>query len=147
CSIHSFPTRRSSDLDIAISSIKINEPEIHYAQFFEKPKDSISSRPENQKNIVIKSFEIEGGKLYFSDSQDKKNKIIEVDNVDVSLENIQFNSGTSLSKIPFTYENLAVKIDSLDYHPNYVYHLHTQQITFDNDNFHIEEFRLTPKLS
>src|SRR5690606_40118196 len=83
CSIHSFPTRRSSDLDIAISSIKINEPEIHYAQFFEKPKDSISSRPENQKNIVIKSFEIEGGKLYFSDSQDKKNKIIEVDNVDV----------------------------------------------------------------
>src|SRR5690606_22225180 len=53
--------------DIVISTIKINRPEIHYSKFFEKPKDSISSRPENQKNIVIKSFKIEGGKLYFSD--------------------------------------------------------------------------------
>jgi len=133
--------------DIVISTIKINKPEILYSKFFEKPKDSISSRPENQKNIVIKSFEIEGGKLYFSDSQDKKNKIIEVDNVDVSLENIQFNSGTSLSKIPFTYENLAVKIDSLNFYPNNVYHLQTRQIAFENNTFNIEEFRLTPKLS
>src|SRR5690606_1614642 len=84
--------------------------------------------------------------LFFG-SQDKKNKIIEVDNVDVSLENIQFNSGTSLSKIPFTYENLALKIDSLNFYPNNVYHLQTQQIAFENNTFNIEEFRLTPKLS
>src|SRR5690606_15232408 len=48
---------------------------------------------------------------------------------------------------PFTYQNLAVKIDSLSYHPNNVYHLKTQQIAFENNNFKIEEFRLIPKLS
>lgn len=133
--------------DIAISSIKINEPEIHYAQFFEKQKDSISSKPENQKSIAIKSFEIEGGKLCFSDFKEKEPKVLEVTDVNITLDNIQFNQETSLNKIPFTYENLAVKIDSLDYHPNNVYHLQTQQITFENDNFNIEEFRLTPKLS
>lgn len=132
---------------IAISSIKINTPEIHYAQFFEKPKDSISSKPEKQKGIAIKSFEIEGGKLYFSDSKEKQPKILEVNDVNILLENIQFNQETSLNKIPFTYENLVVKIDSLDYQPNNVYHLQTQRIAFENNNFNIEEFRLTPKLS
>lgn len=133
--------------DIVISTIKINRPEIHYSKFFEKPKDSISSRPENQKNIVIKSFKIEGGKLYFSDFKEKQPKILEVNDVNISFKNIQFNQETSLNKIPFTYQNLAVKIDSLDYRPNNVYHLKTQQIAFENDNFSIEEFRLSPKLS
>lgn len=74
--------------DIAISSIKINEPEIHYAQFFEKQKDSISSKPENQKSIAIKSFEIEGGKLCFSDFKEKEPKVLEVTDVNITLDNI-----------------------------------------------------------
>src|SRR5690606_10752228 len=86
-------------------------------------------------------------KLCFSDFKEKEPKVLEVTDVNITLDNIQFNQETSLNKIPFTYENLAVKIDSLDYHPNNVYHLQTQQITFENDNFNIEEFRLTPKLS
>src|SRR5690606_39365853 len=90
---------------------------------------------------------IESGKLYFSDSKDKEPRILEVNNVNIFLDNINYNQETSLRKIPFTYENLTVKIDSLDYHPNNVYHLQTQQIAFENDNFNIEEFRLTPKLS
>jgi hypothetical protein len=133
--------------DIAISHVKIIQPEIHYSKFSEKQKDSISSKPENQKSIAIKSFEIEGGKLYFSDSKDKEPRILEVNNVNIFLDNINYNQETSLRKIPFTYENVTVKIDSLDYHPNNVYHLQTQQITFENNTFNIEEFRLTPKLS
>jgi len=133
--------------DIAISSIKINKPEIHYSQFFEKQKHSISSKPEKQKSIAIKSFEIEDGKLYFLDSKEKDPNVLEVNDLNITLDNIQFNKETSLNKIPFTYENLTVKIDSLDYHPSNVYHLQTQQIAFENNNFNIEEFRLTPKLS
>ncbi len=133
--------------DIVISNIKINEPEIHYSQIFEKKRDSVSTKNEKHKNIAIKSFEIEGGKLYFSDSKEKEPKVLQGNDVNITLENIQFNQATSLNIIPFRYENLAIKIDSLDYHPNKVYHLQTQQIVFENDNFSIEEFRLTPKLS
>ncbi len=132
---------------ISISSIKINEPEIHYSQFSEKQKDSISSQLEKQKSIAIKSVEIKNGKLYFSDSKENEPKVLEVNDVNITLDNIQFTPKTSLSKLPFTYENLAIKIDSLDYHLNKVYHLQTQQIAFENNNFNMEEFRLTPKLS
>src|SRR5690606_5755485 len=59
---------------ISISSIKVNAPEIHYTQFLETQKDSISSDPENQNNIAIKTFEIEGRKLYFSDSKESEPK-------------------------------------------------------------------------
>src|SRR5690606_5920567 len=45
--------------DVVISNIKINTPEIHYAQFFENPKDATSSKPEKQRSIAIKSFEIQ----------------------------------------------------------------------------------------
>lgn len=133
--------------DVAISNIKINTPEIHYAQFFENHKDATSSKPEKQRSIAIKSFEIQGGKLYFSDSKENEPKVLEVTGVNITLENIQFDQETSLNKIPFTYESLAVKIDSLDYHPNKIYHLQTQQIAFENNNFNIEEIRFTPKLS
>lgn len=133
--------------DIAVSNIKINDPEIYYARFFEKQRDSLLSKSEKQKNITIKSFEIKGGKLYFSDSKEKEPRILEVDDVNITLENIRFNKESSLSKLPFTYDDLAVKIAALNYHPNKVYHLKTRQLVFENNNFLIEEFQMTPKLS
>src|SRR5690554_4377984 len=115
--------------DIAISNIKINEPQIYYSKFFEKQKDTISSKSERQRNISIKFFEIEQGKLMFSNLQQGEFKTLEVENVNIKLENIQFNQETSLDKIPFMYDDVALKIGSVNYHPSSVYHLKTEQIS------------------
>lgn len=56
--------------------------------------------------------------------------------------------GTTLSQpIPFEYRDFTFSYAQLDYHPNAVYHLSTQKMSFEKGDFVVHDFRMKPKLS
>lgn len=131
--------------DIIVSSVKISNPDVSYYRIFKENKDSIPSKTTSENSINIGKIKIENGK--FKMFSEKKDTVLSVADFRLSVENIKFSSETEANKIPFNYEKVEFNISSFDYHPDKIYNLKSENISFVNKNLVIKNFGMLPKIS
>jgi len=130
---------------INIDLIEINKPTI-VSHSFDKKTNSTKNPTQFNEQIEIKSIKINEANYTLNATKNKQHKL-KVNNINTSLSNVKINAETSLNKIPFVYDTLVVKANSLNSNSDPFYTYNTGNISYNNGNLNVSNFSMKPKLT
>lgn len=132
--------------DITIGRVHIKDPHIVINK-----SDSISKDPGRQGDMTgqkfrIKNFTVTGGDLKMIDNDTASNTLY------ASLQNLRigeiiFDKKIAGALLPFSYETINIKSDSLYYEMNSTHYIQAKLISFENKDLIVDDFSIIPKYS
>lgn len=136
---------------IKANSIKINTPEI----FLYKNTENAINNSKNVGSEVVKPFEeiilvsnitLSKGSLKIIHIQ-KKEPILSLKELNLQIDGIVITDAILKNKIPFEYQNYAIKAESIYYRVNDNYHLRAKEFEATTKNITVRKFELDPEYS
>lgn len=131
---------------LSIQSIAISEPSITSFQSQQTKKKVENATSDFIDIVQIGEVKIQNGTYQLNQLSGNKN-LLKVDKVNFTMKNIEMNPESYLQKIPILYKDLNLTAASLNYNPNHVYELKSNDIKFQNGNFNLKNFEMKPKIS
>lgn len=130
---------------ITISSLQIQVPDLELQKTEgSQQKDSSNSQNEFDKKIHIDKIEIHSGKLTYLASAEK---LLEVDDYDLKLNNIDLTAASLAQTLPFNYESFDLKTSLLRYSLNKLQTLKVDSISLNEKDLRVENLHIAPNYS
>jgi hypothetical protein len=131
---------------LTVKSMILDHPEIISYQS-NQSKEKVENIATDFIDIIqIEDVSIKNATYKLNQLKENKNLLV-VNKVDFSMKNIEINPESYQEKIPILYKNVLLTAASLNYNPNHVYELKSQNIKFQNGNFSLAHFEMKPKIS
>ncbi|TDE02951.1 hypothetical protein [Flavobacterium hiemivividum] len=136
---------------IKANTIIITAPEI----VVEKDSQNAINNSKNLGSAVVKPFQeiimvsniiLNRGKLKIMNTTTDK-PILSLNNINFRINNIIVTDDLLQNKIPFSYQNFAIKTDSIYYRLNNNYHLKASNLVASDKDFSVEKFEMIPEYS
>ncbi len=131
---------------LIIENVLVNHPEIISFTGREKKAQKKTKHTVFSDIIQIKNLEIKDG-LYKLNKVRTRENMLTVKDFNFKMEDIEMNPETYYEQIPIIYKSVKVSATSLDYNPDKVYSLKSNNILFDNGDFSLDKFEMKPKIS
>lgn len=131
---------------LTVESFIIDHPDVTTFSGKNKEKAKKTAKTIFRDIIQLKKLEIKNADFKLNQLQNQKN-ILAVNQVNFLMENIEMNPQTFSEQIPIIYKTVQFSAKNLDYHPNSVYQLKSQNISFEKDDFKLNQFEMKPKIS
>ncbi len=131
--------------NITIGTIHIKDPQIVYNKSDTTSKDPEEKR-EMEQNIRISNLIVSGGNLRIIENDTASNSLY------ASLQNLRIGELIMEEKmegslLPFSYETMYIKSDSLYYEMNDTHFIQSKLLTLENKELSLEDFSIIPKYS
>ncbi|MCH4821966.1 hypothetical protein ML462_02170 [Gramella lutea] len=140
-----------SNKDIVIGELKISNPVVKFYNSDRNSKDTLKSS-ENKKSskfqnkVLVKRVSVEQGSFQIFENDSSEHRLFTKIN-SINLEQVRINSETLKESIPFNYELILLKADSLFYDLDKQHELAVGDLEIDNNKVKITEFQIIPKYS
>lgn len=135
--------------DIIAGDLVISNPEIKVYNFpNDKNEDSVSSKksPEFRKNILLEKVNINGGSLRIFEKDSSTHRLyICIDKI--RMQEVRINSGSLKEAVPFNYDLLLFKADSIFYDLDPRHEMAVADFSIDNNKVMVRDLRIIPKYS
>lgn len=131
---------------IQIDKIEVQKPQFLSYSSQKKSTKKINKTSNFNDHIKINSFQINNANFNLNEAKNHRNKL-QVNNINFQLQNIEITPESVVNKIPFLYETIEVTANSLNFNPNNIYELKTNEISYKNGNFSALNFEMKPKMS
>lgn len=128
----------------------IEEFQLNNPQFVHIPKKGTNkktSEPSKLNDVVLINKVIVNDADYILKDASGKHSRLTVDNFNLTLNKIEVNDQTVLSKVPFTYENPLLTSGKIKYDAGKNYTIHSSGIVVKEANASIKDFKMVPKMS
>lgn len=128
--------------ELAALSIKIVEPTVNYYQPTpHKPKDTTQTKV--GQSIDVNSLVIKGGNFNMF-SNNGKQQLAKVRNINIDFDGIKFNERTVEKKIPFKYESFEFKVDTIFMKLNENQYMVSSKMKWNDKELILNQYRLKP---
>lgn len=131
---------------IQIDKIEVQKPQFLSYSSHKKSTKKINKTSNFNDHIKINSFQINNANFNLNEARNNRNKL-KINDINFQLQNIEINPESVVNKIPFLYETIEVTANSLNFNPNNIYELKTNEISYKNGNFSALNFEMKPKMS
>lgn len=132
--------------NITIGSIHLFDPEIIINKSDSTSTDNNPEEEPYPQEIRVKNFLVSGGNIRLIENDSAANTLF------ASLENIHIGN-IALGKkpqqelLPFSYETISLKSDSLYYEMNSTHYLQAKLLNLENEDVTLDDFSIIPKFS
>lgn len=128
--------------ELAALKITVIEPKVNLYAHQKKEKLDTAKSIAGQ-SIDVNSFAIEDGIFnYFS--EDGKEKLAQVQHIDINFDGIKFNEYTLEKKIPFKFDRFQIQIDSMRFKVNEEQYMVSSRVKLSDEEFILNDYRLKP---
>lgn len=128
----------------------IEEFQLNNPQFVHIPKKGTNkktSEPSKLNDVVlINKLVVKDADYVLKDASGKQNKLT-VDDFNLTLNNIEINDKTVLSKIPFSYKDPVLSTGKIKFDSGKNYTIHSNGIVVKQSNATVKDFKMVPKLT
>lgn len=131
---------------LIVESILMDHPDITSFQSKSTKKKVENAASDFIDIIQIKDVAIKNATYKLNQLNGNQN-LLTVNDVNFGMKNIEMNPESYKEKIPIIYKDISLKAKSLDYNPNNVYRLQSQNISYVNGIFDLSNFSMKPKLT
>lgn len=125
--------------DLSAYSLKINEPDITF--FKSEKKDTVEHDSKLGSSVQIGNFEINNGKFKIV-SLENKEKLAEINNINIEIGGVNLTERTLEKDIPFTYTSFELNCDSIFYQINPSQELKANLLKVNDNLFILKNFKI-----
>lgn len=131
---------------LSIETILLKNPLVTTYSGQKKSTEKTAENTGFEDHIEIGRIQIKDGQYRVNRLSDNRN-LLAINDIDFEIKAIRVTPETFREQIPVAYENLKLSASSLDYNPDPIYSLNTQNINLENGNLNLEQFEMKPKIS
>ncbi|TBW30138.1 hypothetical protein [Gramella sp. KN1008] len=135
--------------DIIAGDLNISNPVIRvYNLPKKKEKDSAAPKknPQFEKNILLEKVIINGGSFQIFEKDSSRHRLYTSIN-QIRMQEVRINSGSLKEAVPFNYDLLFFKADSIFYNLDPRHEMTAADFSIANDKVLVRDLRIIPKYS
>ncbi|APG60414.1 hypothetical protein [Christiangramia salexigens] len=135
------------DKKLIAGNLKISNPVVKIYNFkHEKDTTQNSGTPEFKKDILLKNVSVNGGSFQIFE-KDSTNHRLYTKLRSIKMDEVRINSNTVKEAVPFDYDLILLKSDSIFYDLNAQQKMTLRDLQIENNKVTIKTFKLAPKYS
>jgi hypothetical protein len=132
--------------DITIGSVRVYDPEIVINKSDTVSGNSGTSDETGERNIRVEKFTVTGGSIKIVENDTSSNDLY-ASIQDIQISEILINDKRKGGLLPFHYNSMDLKSDSIYYDMNSTHYMQGKLLRFKNDDLSIEDLSIIPKYS
>ena len=130
----------------SVENIILRHPDITTYTRSRKVEKAAEETAEFIDHIRVKNFKLEDATYQINRLANNEN-LLKVKGINFTTNDIEMTPETFSEKIPIIYKNVKFTASRLDYNPSNIYSIQTKNIVFDNGDFSLHDFKMTPKVT
>ncbi|MCM8568770.1 hypothetical protein NE848_05235 [Gramella jeungdoensis] len=134
--------------DIVAGDLNISNPVVRVYNLPENKKDTTSTKKSRdfKPKIFLEKVKISGGTLKIFEKDSSEHRFY-TGFSNISLRNVRINEKTLKESVPFNYDLLLLKADSIFYDLDAQHEMSARDFEIDNNKVLVKDFRIIPKYS